>query len=274
MILGTIYWDVEPEIFRVGDFAIRWYGLFFAMSFYFGYLIMTKFFKKEEIPVKLVDNLTIYVVIGTILGARLGHCFFYEPSYYFNHPIEIIKIWKGGLASHGAAVGILVTLYAFARKYKKPYLWILDRIVITVALAGFFIRMGNLMNSEIFGIRTNLPWGFIFASYDNVPRHPTQIYEALSYLLIFVFLTRYYYKTDGKPNHGVIFGFFLVSLFSVRFLLEFLKLNQVSFEEGMPLNLGQLLSIPFILLGLGFLLAKRKVPNQYLGGHNKKKDNN
>lgn len=254
MILNYINWNPAPEIFKLGGFEVRWYGLLFALSFYFGYLIIARFFKKENIDVKLVDNLTVYMGIGTLLGARLGHCLFYEPEKYLANPIEMLKIWEGGLASHGAGIGILLSLFFFVRKYKRPYLWILDRIVIVVALSGFFIRIGNLMNSEIFGDATTVPWAFKFVSYDNVPRHPTQIYEALSYLVIFLLLTRFYYKKDGNPKHGIIFSIFLISLFVVRFLIEFIKMEQVGFEQDMLLNMGQLLSIPFILFGFGLLL--------------------
>ena len=261
MILNYISWNPSPEIFKLGGFEVRWYGLFFALAFYFGYIIINKFFKKEGIPNKLLDNLTVYMGVGTIVGARLGHCLFYEPERYLSNPIEILKIWEGGLASHGAAIGILLALFIFAKQHKKSYLWIIDRIVIVVALSGFFIRMGNLMNSEIFGTITSVPWAFKFVQYDNAPRHPTQIYEALCYLGIFLFLLSYYYKKEGKPQHGIIFSYFLVSLFVIRFLIEFIKIEQVSFERGMTLNMGQLLSIPFILFGTGlyfFLKSKQR----------------
>lgn len=264
MIINYITWNPSPEIFKIWSFEVRWYGLFFAMAFYFGYVIINKFFKKEGISNKLLDNLTVYMGVGTIVGARLGHCLFYEPDKYLSNPLEILKIWEGGLASHGAAIGILLALFLFVRKYKKPYLWILDRIVIVVALSGLFIRMGNLMNSEIFGVATTVPWAFKFVQYDNIPRHPTQIYEALSYLLIFLLLLRYYYKKEGNPQHGIIFSFFLISLFTVRFLVEFIKMEQVSFERGMTLNMGQLLSIPFVLFGIGlyFFVKKRPQPQE------------
>ncbi len=271
MELGVIIWDVRPEIFAIpdsvpliGGFAIRWYGLLFASGFIFGYLILKKIFKYEKVPIKVLDDLATYMIIFTIVGARLGHCLFYEPEYYLSHPIDILKIWEGGLASHGAAIGILVGLYFFALRYKKPYLWVLDRIVIVTSLAGFLIRTGNLMNSEIFGDVTTLPWGFIFVrafgeGY-SLAHHPTQLYEGLSYLLLFVFLYSYYWKHKDNLINGVIFGYFLVILWSVRFLVEFIKLPQVDFEQTMLLNMGQLLSIPFIIVGfyLIFRLPKSK----------------
>jgi len=259
MILDAIVWNVKPEIFSIGSLSIRYYGLLFALGFVFGYIIMNYIFKKEGNPQGVLDTLTTYMVIATVVGARLGHCLFYEPEYYLAHPIDILKVWEGGLASHGAGVGIIFSLWLFSRKTKKPLLWILDRIVIVVALAGFFIRMGNLMNSEIYGIQTDLPWGFIFERRDElVPKHPTQIYEALFYLVIFLVLFFIYRKKGVKIQQGLLFGLFLVTLFSVRFLIEFIKEPQVGFEENMVLNMGQILSIPFIILGIYMLIRSQK----------------
>ncbi len=258
MIVNYINWDVDPEIFSIGFVSIRWYGLLFAAAFIFGFWVMKKIFEKENISIELLDQLSMYMLVGTVLGARLGHVLFYQPGYYLNHPLEIIQVWKGGLASHGAAIGILIALYLFAKKTKRSYWWVLDRVVITVALAGFFIRTGNLMNSEIVGRPTDLPWGFVFVQEINFlgtdPRHPSQIYEALSYLSIFFLLIFLYAKKGWGEKQGHIFGLFLVTLFSVRFLVEFVKDVQVSFESGMLLNMGQLLSIPFVLFGLLLLL--------------------
>jgi len=250
-----ITWSPSPEIFSFGSFAVRWYGLLFAGSFFFGYLIMQKFFKKEGVPIRLLDELTTYMIIGTIVGARLGHVFFYEPDWYLAHPMKILAVWEGGLASHGAGVGIVLALLVFSYVRKKPFLWVIDRIVIVVALSGFFIRMGNLMNSEIYGLPTHLPWGFLFINSTPpeeglVARHPTQIYEGVSYLLIFFFLLWYYYKKEGKPAPGFLFGTFLILVFGIRFLIEFIKEPQVGFERNLTLNMGQLLSIPFVLAGI------------------------
>jgi len=260
MILNFINWDVNPEIFSIGNFGIRWYGVLFALSFYLGYVILSRIFKKEGIPDELLDKLTIYMVLGIVIGARLGHCFFYESDYYLNNPIQILNIRQGGLASHGAAIGSLIALFLFAKKSKKTYLWTLDRVVIVVALAAFFVRMGNLINSEIYGIETNLPWGFIFIRNNEVvPKHPTQIYEGISYLLIFFFLYSIYNRKQGVLKEGLLFSLFLMILFTVRFLIEFIKEDQVAFESGMALNMGQLLSIPFVLIGIVILFrAVRK----------------
>jgi prolipoprotein diacylglyceryl transferase len=261
MILDYITWNVDPELIGFWKISIRYYGVLFAASFFFGYIIMQKMFKKEGLTTELLDNLTVYMAVATVIGARLGHCLFYQPEYYLRNPWEILFIWHGGLASHGAAIGILIALYMFARKNKKPYLWILDRIVIVVALAGFFIRMGNLMNSEIYGIETSLPWGFIFVRDGQlVPKHPTQIYEALSYLIIFIVLYWVYNKNQSKPRQGFIFGVFLIALFSVRFFIEFIKEVQVDFESSMTLNMGQWLSIPFVLAGIYLLYRSLKQP--------------
>ncbi len=261
MILNYIIWSPNPEIFEltipgIGTLAPRWYGLLFAMGFVVGYIIMLKVFKKERIPVKVLDQLATYMIIATIIGARLGHVLFYEPAAYFSNPIEILMVWKGGLASHGAAIAIAIALLIFSKRNNKPYIWIFDRISIVVALAGAFIRTGNLMNSEIYGVETTLPWGFKFVNTDPslVPKHPTQIYEALAYLGIFLFLWFVYLKRDGKPRPGFLFAMFMILVFAFRFLIEFVKEPQVNFEVGMALNMGQLLSIPFVLLGVGTLI--------------------
>jgi prolipoprotein diacylglyceryl transferase len=254
MMLNYIVWDISPEIFSIGPLSIRYYGVLWALSFYLGYIIFERFVKRESLPEGYLDKLTIYMVIGTIAGARLGHCLFYQPAYYLSNPLEILKIWEGGLASHGAAIGIILALYYFSRKTKRPIIYILDRIVIVVALSGVLIRLGNLMNSEIYGVETSLPWGFIFVRDGQlVPKHPTQIYEALSYLVGYIILHTIYIKSNAKPKPGLLFGLFLIFIFATRFVIEFIKEPQVSFEMGMALNMGQLLSIPFIFAGLGFI---------------------
>lgn len=260
MILQFIHWNISPTIFSIGPVSVRWYGLLFAMSFVVGYFIMLRIFRKENIPEAMLDQLSMYMLIATVVGARLGHVLFYEPASYFAHPLDILKIWQGGLASHGAAIGILVALYLFSRKTRQPFLWVIDRIVIVVALSGFFIRTGNLFNSEIYGKATDLPWGFIYERVgETLPKHPTQIYEALCYLGIFLFLIWHYYQKDGKPRPGFLFGFFLVTVFGFRFLIEFVKEPQVNFENTMLLNMGQLLSIPFVIAGIYLLARKQKI---------------
>ena len=262
MILNllAIRWDVDPELFTLGPLTIRWYGLFFMLSFVFGFLIMKRIFLKEGHTVAELDKLSLYIGLGTIIGARLGHCLFYEPAYFLSNPLEILMIHKGGLASHGAAVGILFATWLFARKYPSTrFLWVLDRMVIVIALSGVLIRTGNLMNSEIVGTPSDLPWAFDFVRHyelNPVSRHPSQIYEALCNLLIFGTLFWLYEKRDWGKQKGKLFGLFLVLLFSARFLIEFVKANQESFEEEMFLNMGQLLSLPLIIIGIYLLIRK------------------
>jgi prolipoprotein diacylglyceryl transferase len=256
-----ITWNPSPEMFNIGGFAVRWYGLLFAAGFFFGYLIMQKIFKKEQIPAKVLDRLTIYMLLGTVIGARLGHCLFYEPGYYFAHPWEILNIRQGGLASHGAAIGILGALGFFSYFQKKSYSWIVDRIVIVVALSGFFIRSGNLLNSEIVGSPTNVSWAFIFPQVDLIPRHPAQIYELLAYLAIFFLLWWLFFKKNAGEKPFLLTGLFMVLVFGFRFFVEFIKDIQVDSEKTMTLNLGQRLSIPIIVVGIiliAFSLRKAK----------------
>ncbi len=274
MLFNAITWNVDPEIFSLGQLSIRWYGLLFASAFLSGYIVFTRFLTTERLNSEMLDQLLIYVAVGTVLGARLGHCFFYEPDYFLKNPLEILKIWKGGLASHGAAIGILLSLWLYIRKYKLPFLWLIDRIVIVVALAGAFIRLGNLFNSEIYGLPTDLPFGIEFVRdrlYDSntgellptVARHPTQLYEAISYLIIFSILLTFYRKKHLVVRDGYIFGVFMILLFSARFLIEFVKNDQVAFEAGMQINMGQVLSLPFILAGVLMILWTKMHPKYF-----------
>lgn len=258
-----INWDVSPEIFSLGPITVRWYGLLFATSFLIGFQIMTKIFANENKSEKDLDELLWFMLLGTVLGARLGHCLFYNPEYYLSNPLDILMVWKGGLASHGAAIGITIAIIIYSKKKSdQSFLWVFDRVVITVALAGFFIRTGNLMNSEIIGKATDVPWAFQFVrAYVKdplTPRHPAQLYEALAYLAIFVILFLVYHKSYKKIKEGFLFGLFLILVFSARFIIEFLKENQSAFEQGMTLNMGQILSIPLILWGVYLLLKPKK----------------
>lgn len=258
-----ITWNVNPEIFSIGPIHIRWYGLLFAASFLIGFKIMQNIFAKEKKSEKDLNDLLWYMIIGTIVGARLGHCLFYNPEYYLSNPLEILKTWKGGLASHGAAIGIVSAIYLYSkRKVGQSFLWVMDRVVITVALAGFFIRTGNLMNSEIIGKATEVPWAFVFVNAivpdPMTPRHPAQLYEAIAYLFIFIILFLYYKQNFGLLKEGFIFGLFLILIFVSRFFIEFFKENQSDFEQGMLLNMGQLLSIPLIAWGLYLISITKK----------------
>lgn len=263
-LLAAIRWDVEPTIWSYGFITLRWYGLLFALAFLVDYQVMLRIFRYEHKPQRDLESLTIAMVLATIIGARLGHCLFYDFSYYIANPLRILYVWEGGLASHGGAIGILVALYLYSRKRPdQPFLWIADRIAVVAALSGFFIRLGNLFNSEVFGIETSLPWGFIFVNGQNAgpdPRHPTQLYESLFYLIVFFVLYRLYNKRREKTPYGYLLGMFLILVFTFRFFVEFLKVNQESFENTLLLNMGQLLSIPFVLLGVWLLLRSRNNP--------------
>ncbi len=254
-----IYWDVNPEILKLGPFTIRWYGLLFALGFIVGYQIMSFIFKRENRKEADLNDLLWYMILGTVIGARLGHCLFYNPAYYLSNPLEILQVWKGGLASHGGAIGILIAIYFFVKKKNQySYLWLLDRIAITAALGGSFIRLGNLFNSEIIGKPTNASWGFIFTAVDYVPRYPAQLFESIAYLLIFIFLLTYYFRSNAKFKNGFLLGLFLILVFTFRFFIEFIKEDQTYFEQYLPLNMGQLLSIPFIIAGFYLLFRKDK----------------
>jgi phosphatidylglycerol---prolipoprotein diacylglyceryl transferase len=364
MSLGYVIWNARPQLIDLGRFEIRYYSLLFALGFITGYIILLRIFKKQGLTVELLDRLTIYMVVSTIIGARMGHCLFYEFDYYIKHPLEIILPWRGtlgsnfeftgfqGLASHGAAIGILIGIYLFARKTKSSYLWTMDMIVLVTALAGCFIRLGNLMNSEIYGNPTKSNHGFVYthdltrlltekykgtiqhvsyekittvpaqeqvgvpiqmkvefsrkikdenrvrqfgdliipgdlARYDlddnvfllrndsltykvelkdkrlwliaqigGLPRHPTQIYEAASYLFIFLILLYIFYAYRKRLRDGFMFGVFLFLVFIARFFIEYIKQNQETFEDAMSLNMGQVLSIPFVLAGLMLIILK------------------
>jgi phosphatidylglycerol:prolipoprotein diacylglycerol transferase len=263
--ITAIQWNPDGTIVNFGIFALRYYSLFFALAFVSSYLVISKQFKKHHIHPELLNKLTLYVFFGTLIGARLGHCLFYEFSYYASHPLEIILPVRfyphfqftgfQGLASHGGGLGILVSIFLICRKYHLRLWFVLDQVAIVVPLAGFFIRVGNLMNAEIIGKPSDLPWAFVFADEDNIPRHPAQLYEAFAYLIIFV-LTYLLAKRFPK-REGYYFGLVLLLLFSFRLLVEFVKENQVAFEAGMLLDVGQLLSIPFMISGLIIIYLKR-----------------
>lgn len=258
--LLAIHWDVDPNLFGLRIF--HWYSWCFIAGFILGWYLFKWFFKREGVSETLMDPLLFTLIIATIVGARLGHCLFYQPDYYFGSWQgfwEIFMPWKGGLASHGGAIAILIAMWWFARKYGRKngfdMLWLIDRLVITICFAGAFIRIGNLFNSEIYGGVTDLPWGFVFErNGETEPKHPTQIYEALSYVILGLILLWVYVRKLDKIKRGTIFGLFLIGLFGARFLIEFVKNDQVAFEAGMPLNMGQLLSLPFILAGVGLLV--------------------
>ncbi|MBW8332408.1 MAG: prolipoprotein diacylglyceryl transferase [Prolixibacteraceae bacterium] len=265
-ILAFIHWNVSPEIFTLGPLQVRWYGLLFALGFLFGYNHGEKMFKHENIDPKWLESLFIYLIVATIVGARLGHVFFYGWDYYSQHPIEILYVWQGGLASHGGVLGIIIAMILWSRNVsKRSILWVLDRVVVPSIFVAALIRFGNLMNSEIYGVETTLPWGFIFErNHETVAKHPTQIYESLSYLLTFGVMLYMYWKTKAKDYQGMLVGVFFIMVFTARFFVEFIKEDQEAFEATMSLNMGQWLSIPFIIIGIVLIvLAIRKGPVYY-----------
>lgn len=272
MLPLAIHWNVDPMLFHIGGFGLRWYSLCFLVAFLLGYYIIERMFKREGVKEDYLSSLFLYIFLAILFGARLGHCLFYEPDYFLTseHWVEIFWPFADGhytgfqgLASHGAAIGILVSLWLYWRKYGLNPWWFLDRLVIVVALGGAFVRLGNLFNSEIYGVETTLPWGFVFEREgETVAKHPTQLYESLSYFIIFGVSYWYYLRKNGRFKTGTIFGWWLVALFGVRLLIEFVKNDQVDFEAGMALNMGQLLSLPFIIGGLtiAWLASKEKLP--------------
>jgi len=257
MLSLFINWNPSPDIFTIPgiDWPVRWYGLSWAMAFIGCHFFMNRIFRTEGRTEKQLDTLTLYIVIGTILGARVGHCLFYGWDYYSVNPLDILKVWEGGLASHGGAIGIIIAMILYCLKTKESWIWLFDRLVVVVPFASFMIRFGNLMNSEIVGEPTQVPWAFIFPTVDLLPRHPTQIYEALYYVILFLVMYWLWKNKREQFGKGFMFGLFCVLMFTFRFLMEFLKENQESFEASLPINMGQILSIPFVLIGI-FMMWK------------------
>ena len=267
MLFLSIDWDPSIELVKIGSFAVRYYSLMFVIAFVLGLQIMKTIFKREGVSIEKLDSLFIYTVIATLLGARIGHFLFYDTAFLFSNPLEVLLPVKfnpfqftgyQGLASHGAAIGIIIAMYFYSKKViQKPMLWILDRIVIPVASGAIFVRIGNLMNSEIIGKPTNTDYGFVFKQLgEDFPRHPTQLYEAFGYLITFIVLWFVYWKTDKREKLGYLFGLFMVFLWSVRLIVEFFKEAQVDQRGDWDLNTGQLLSIPMILVGFYFMFRK------------------
>jgi prolipoprotein diacylglyceryl transferase len=274
MVLNFIDWNINPAIFSIFGFPIRYYGILFVTGLVLSIAILKWIYRIEKIPQENLEKLSIYGIIGIFIGARLGHCLFYEPSYYLNHPLEIVLPIQPngmggykiagfqGLASHGGTLGLIIALILYSKKTKESIIKTVDLIAIVAPLGAVFIRLANLMNSEIIGIPTDVPWAFIFSRVDNIPRHPAQLYEAMSYLMIFGLLFILYKKKREFTGSGIFFGITISMIFTARFLIEFIKEKQVSFEHQMQLDMGQLLSIPFILIGLVFVLYGMKRKNE------------
>lgn len=276
-MIQAIDWTVSSEIIK-GMRTPNLYGLLFISGMIIGYFVVKRMFAKEGISNEILDKLVIYMVVPTIVGARLGHVLFYGPYWdsatergYFSHPGDIIKVWEGGLASHGAAIAILISLWIFSKYVaKKTFLWTLDRISAPIAIGGTFIRLGNLVNHEMVGDETNVPWAFKFhyylneslGMYDPTPRHPAQLYEAICYFISFGILLFLYWKRDAWKKPGLVFGWFLILIFGFRFLIEFIKLGQTARDEVWTINTGQLLSIPFVLTGIVLIYLALKKSKQ------------
>lgn len=287
MNLLYFVWDADPVMFSIGEHGIRWYGLLLAIGFLLAYIVLGRIMKREGYEQKQTDKFAIYVIIGCVIGLRLGHCFFYNPGYYLSHPLEILKVWEGGLASHGGAIGILIAIWLYSRRSKMPYFEAIDKTAAVVPLAGAFVRIGNFINSEILGVPTTLPWGVKFLrnweDLDNayvasngacpeldinclsdyvIARHPTQLYEAIFYLAMFFGFLIIYKKFISGWKHGTFLGWFLIALFGFRFIIEYTKTEQAEFIWNAPITMGQLLSIPFIIFGIVLVIRQywKKAP--------------
>jgi phosphatidylglycerol:prolipoprotein diacylglycerol transferase len=258
--MHPLVWDIDPEIFSLGPFQPRWYGLFFALGFFLGHEIMAQFYRREERNLKNLSDLFLYLLLGTMIGARLAHVFFYQPGYYLEHPWEIPMIWQGGLASHGGFAGVMISVYLYLKKYRDmTFIELADRLAIPSLLAATLIRIGNFFNSEILGTPSNLPWAIVFARVDTMARHPAMLYEAVAYFLVFCALYAAYWKTTIIHFPGRVFGTTLATCFLARFMIEFVKENQAPFENDLLLNMGQLLSVPFIVAGVCLIYASSRI---------------
>jgi len=247
-------WNADPILLQLGSLQMYWYGALFVGSFGIGLLILKQMYIKENRDPEVLDSLFIYILLGAALGARLVHCFFYDPTYYLENPLKIFAIWEGGLASHGGVIGVLIATWLFTRKYDESFMWLLARLSIPAALSGAAIRLGNFMNSEIVGEPTTVPWAIIFERLDNIPRHPSQLYESLAYLIIFVLLWITYKSIKSSFATKLLPALWFISIFTVRFFLEFVKTKQAAYTTDLGFTTGQLLSMPFILLGVIWLV--------------------
>lgn len=277
----SIVWNWDPSLVKIGDIDIRWYGLMWAVGILLAERVCNYMFRREGLPPRVLESAFMWVVLGTFIGARVGHCLFYEPEVYLAEPWRIVTdIRNGGMASHGATIGIMIGIWCFCRRNKLPYIWGIDRIALVAPLSGAIIRLGNLFNSEIVGYTTDVAWGFKFPYHDarytwiqyqgDIPeellaelpaRHPAQLYEAICYLLTFSILIWLYRSKDlGRRRPGMLFGTSMLGIFLTRFFIEFLKERQVDFEAGMALDMGQLLSIPFIAMGIYTIVRAMRKP--------------
>lgn len=247
-------WNVSPTLLELGPLQLRWYGLLFVGSFFLGLMLSQWIFKREGRDAALLDTLLIYALVGTVIGARLMHTLAYEPEYYLSNPIEILKVWEGGLASHGGMLGVIAALWIFSKKHNESFFWLLSRITMPGLLVAAFVRFGNFFNSEILGKVTDVPWAIVFERVDMLPRHPVQLYEAFSYLAILLLFVLIYKKIAPAFATKLLPGLFLVTMFTVRFLLEYTKTKQEAYTLDIPFSTGQILSIPFIIIGVLWII--------------------
>lgn len=257
-----IHWKFDPILFALGPLSIRWYGLLFVAAFYAGQTMVARFFKAEGVAPESAERLMLHALLGTVIGARLVHCLFYDPQYYLANPLAILRVWEGGLASHGGALGLLLGLWLASRRQQTrlPFLWLVDRVAIPAALGAVFVRVANFLNSEIVGIPTSGNWGVIFDAVDPLPRHPVQAYEALAYLGIFFVLLAIYRRLGRRTPHGMLSGCFLALVFSVRIAVEFFKVPQAAYESEQMFSVGQYLSLPFLLFGVCLMMWASRHP--------------
>ena len=260
-----VHWKFDPILLSIGPLVIRWYGLLFIGAFFAGKVILSRMFKSKGIAEENADKLLLFALFGTIVGARGGHCLFYDPHYYLANPIAILRIWEGGLASHGGAAGMIIGLWIGCKftRPRLPFLWLLDRVAIPAALGAVFVRVANFLNSEIVGVPTSGNWGVVFEAVDALPRHPVQLYEAISYLVVFFILWAVYGHSGQRTPHGLLLGWFMLLIFTVRMAVEFLKVPQATYEAGQFLSVGQYLSLPFVAFG-AIMIIWSKASNQKL----------
>lgn len=266
-----IHWEFDPILISIGPLAIHWYGLLFVGAFLAGQTILSRIFRAEGVPGEHAERLLLYALAGTIIGARLAHCLFYDPQYYLANPLAILRIWEGGLASHGGAAGLLLGLWLGLRNIRPrlSFLWLVDRASIPAALGAVFVRSGNFLNSEIVGVPTSGSWGVVFKAVDGVPRHPVQLYEAVAYLIIFIILLAIYRRLGRKTPHGLLFGAFMALVFSARIALEFYKVPQAVYASGQFFTVGQYLSMPFVVFGVAMMLRSMGFFTRYAAGREK-----
>ncbi|HEY1135980.1 MAG TPA: prolipoprotein diacylglyceryl transferase [Xanthomonadaceae bacterium] len=257
-----IHWNFDPVALQIGQVSLRWYGLLFVGGFFVGQRILARMFRREGVPEQHADALLMYALIGAVLGARIVHCLFYEPEYYLSNPLAILRIWEGGLASHGGVIGVVVGMWMASRRLQLPFAWLLDRMAIPSALVAVFIRVANFLNSEIVGNPTGGDWGVVFEAVDALPRHPAQLYEAVGYLLTFFVLRAVYQRTGIDTPRGLLLGWMLVLVFGVRILVEFVKTPQAAYEAGQMISVGQWLSVPFVIFGIVLLARARRSTSQ------------